>query len=888
MDNSKLTVTVRNKVPEIRYGDYLVSDNKQLKIVFDLDSEWDAYPHKTARFDFDGWQFDIAFTGDSVTLPLLPAYTGELKAGLYAGDLATTTAVSIPVRNSILASGGAVSLEDAAEMARVSAEADRVDAENARAAAELLRQQAEFSRQFNENLRIEAETARASAERARSENEADRHSAESVRAAAESARAGAEGARAAAEIERGHNENARELAEYRRSLAEQARQSAEVARAGAESARASAETARATAEVQRSGAERTRASSETERVYSESQRAAAENLRASAENARASAENTRTSQESARACAELTREQNEARRIQNELAREQRIAAVIAEFSDYMDDNDVFNVLALIREYGMRAAFRMFCNANAPIAGLDTAVRRFFSSSGVCTSETYTSIFYTYSTSPSPVGTKKDDNANLVCVPSTNSTAGRDDYANLPLFACFDCNYTIDATTLEPVIHAIKGVYGDYSSAPANSFVGVLQMTGWVRRTADDTSKTVEYAAYKKGSGFKPLPEAVRALDNSVRPYVIHAKYAAGCDSLGMLSSVSGVMPASGRPASAGGSGINHDAQIALWRIRGDQYAGSSICDQAFVQTMLEIKYANLGSVNIMKGCRNYNYSFTAAVSETGVKRILLTAEQTSELVVGSSISLGTSSDCAENACYSICPISRIVSITQTVVNGSSYMAVNIDSDTSFDTFAGSTQLTTHPWFTGSTDRVKGNDGSPFDNLSGKEPCMIQGIELMLGLAEAAADIVTAALVSGYHRTSVTRTAGNIRSKNNSVDQELLGNIYKGNCNAGNQFIKELNSADNDPETYMLAQSFGASSSTGYCAANYVPKGSTTTPTYTRAWNMYGNYTSETNAGFAYCDVTSLTDTPTARLGCRACGTAGSRGTYTESTGTLG
>ena len=143
MDNSKLTVTVRNKVPEISYGDYLVSDNKQLRIVFDLDSEWDAYAHKTARFNLDGWQFDIAFTGDTVTLPLLPAYTGELKAGLYAGDLATTTAVSIPVRDSVLAPGDVISLEDAAEMARVAAEASRVDAENARAAAELQRQQAQ-------------------------------------------------------------------------------------------------------------------------------------------------------------------------------------------------------------------------------------------------------------------------------------------------------------------------------------------------------------------------------------------------------------------------------------------------------------------------------------------------------------------------------------------------------------------------------------------------------------------------------------------------------------------------------------------------------------------------------------------------------------------------
>ena len=89
-----------------------------------------------------------------------------------------------------------------------------------------------------------------------------------------------------------------------------------------------------------------------------------------------------------------------------------------------------------------------------------------------------------------------------------------------------------------------------------------------------------------------------------------------------VVCSVSGVQPATYRPGSAGSVSISHDGQIALWRARGNQYAGSSMCDGAFMQLMLEIKYANLGSNAIMKGCQAYSTSYAAAVSESGVNRI--------------------------------------------------------------------------------------------------------------------------------------------------------------------------------------------------------------------------------------------------------------------------
>lgn len=72
--------------------------------------------------------------------------------------------------------------------------------------------------------------------------------------------------------------------------------------------------------------------------------------------------------------------------------------------------------------------------------------------------------FYKHSTSPASAGWKTRDNAALVCEPSTNSKAGRDDYVKRALFCPFNVDYTIDAETFEPKISAIEGVFGTYNA----------------------------------------------------------------------------------------------------------------------------------------------------------------------------------------------------------------------------------------------------------------------------------------------------------------------------------------------------------------------------------------------------------------------------------------
>lgn len=538
--------------------------------------------------------------------------------------------------------------------------------------------------------------------------------------------------------------------------------------------------------------------------------------------------------------------------------------------------NDLFIIPALIEQYGTKQAFTVFVNANAEYDNLTNLANRFFKAAASAVTQTYTSQFYRYDTSNSSLGTKMADNEGLVCTPSTIATAGQDDYADLPLFACFDVNYTIDANSLEPVIHAIKGVYGAFTAQPVDSFVGVMQMTGYVRRSGDETTKTVEYKA-QYAEGFMPLPEAVRASDNGVRGFVIHAKYAAGYDANGLLSSVSGVQPATYRPGSAGSVSISHDGQIALWRARGNQYAGSSMCDGAFMQLMLEIKYANLGSNAIMKGCQAYSTSYAAAVSESGVNRIVLTASQAAYYIVGSRVSLGTGTDRAKATCYDVHDIATVASIEDVTIDGTAYKAVVLATEAFFNTEAGVTYITPQPWLTGSTDGVQGNDGSPYSNTNGKEPFKIQGIEVLLGMYEVYADITTYEDAEVGYTVYADRKAAEIVKGKAGANAVTLGIIPKEEAAAW-KYNAELNWDANNQESYMIPTQFNGTSTTGYRSASY--RDALATVGW-REWLAFGSLGNGGYCGLACAFLNNALGSAYWNIGARPCGSGANRGEFT-------
>lgn len=547
--------------------------------------------------------------------------------------------------------------------------------------------------------------------------------------------------------------------------------------------------------------------------------------------------------------------------------------AAVGELRQKAEANDTLLIQSLVVGLGVKDALKEYAEANGENESLTDICERFFTAAAKTAGGTYTSEFYKYDSSNTTLGTKLDANSGLTCTPSTMTEAGTDDYAALPLFACFDVNYTIDSTSLEPVIHAIKDVYGDFSSAPADSFVGVMQMTGWVRRTSAETAKKVEYRAAEE-TGFKPLPEAVR-VDGTVRSFVIHAKYAAGYNSAGKLSSVSGVQPATCRPGSAGSTSVSHNGQIALWREWGNQYCGSGLCDIAFIQLMLEIKYAVLGSVQVMSGCRSYSSVYQAAVGETGVTRVLLTAAQAAFFVVGSCVSLGSTNYREKATAYDVCDITKIASIEDVTVGDVAYKAINLETETTFNTTT-DTYIIPQPWRTGSTDDVQGNDGSLYSNTSGKEPCKIQGIELMLGTYEIPADTTLYKDTEKY-TVYLNRKASEIASNNSGTNPVTIGTIPKETDTAW-KYIAELNWDAGDQEAYMLTKEVGGTSSAGYRAGLY-RNGAATTGW--REWMAFGDLNFWGAGGFACANLDSSIGSVYWHIAARACGTGGNRGVYT-------
>lgn len=80
---------------------YIVCDNKDYEIEFAFDSDWDAHTKKTARFIWNGRHENVDFEGNTCPVPQI-VNTHELKVGVYAGDLKTTTSATIPCLPSVL------------------------------------------------------------------------------------------------------------------------------------------------------------------------------------------------------------------------------------------------------------------------------------------------------------------------------------------------------------------------------------------------------------------------------------------------------------------------------------------------------------------------------------------------------------------------------------------------------------------------------------------------------------------------------------------------------------------------------------------------------------------------------------------------------------------
>lgn len=355
--------------------------------------------------------------------------------------------------------------------------------------------------------------------------------------------------------------------------------------------------------------------------------------------------------------------------------------------------------------------------------------------------------FYGWSVSQTSTGTRIGDAKGLTCTPSTDTVKNQDDFEGLPLFAIKDCNWIVDPDTLEPIVTAIDGITDNFVRDDPNVYVGVLQMAPWHFWVDDDNSAhnfthgvTDTYsAAY---TNIAPVPESVRQ-DGTMRPWVVHGKYMSKTVN-GKMTSCAGLIPS---------CNTSHNSLHNLSVKNGSQYSGGTIVDLAWLILMAYVKYASMTLDGILQGCCNYNFQYPAAVSETGVKRVLLTTAQAANLAVGSGVLVGNYNGSKDRGNGDMQKITtsagaKIVSIETVSVSGTDYAAVNLDVGSTFSTTAngadktGTTYISTFHWPSGSCDGVLGNDGSSGDCKNGKYPARLQGIEYMAGGYEVLADTI--------------------------------------------------------------------------------------------------------------------------------------------------
>jgi len=88
----------------------IICGNSDYSITFTFDDEWAEHDTKTARFAYvraGVLQYtDVIFTGDTVDVPVLAEIT-EVRVGVFAGDLRTSTPARIPCEYSIRCGTGA-------------------------------------------------------------------------------------------------------------------------------------------------------------------------------------------------------------------------------------------------------------------------------------------------------------------------------------------------------------------------------------------------------------------------------------------------------------------------------------------------------------------------------------------------------------------------------------------------------------------------------------------------------------------------------------------------------------------------------------------------------------------------------------------------------------
>lgn len=341
--------------------------------------------------------------------------------------------------------------------------------------------------------------------------------------------------------------------------------------------------------------------------------------------------------------------------------------------------------------------------------------------------KTYTLRSYTAESSGDPTMTPLDDledkTAGQIC---TEASTEKPDWVDEDPMTWYIRANALSKQDGTMNIFAIEGVDGDFDITGETAPVYTFSLALWIREWTEGTHDYISFKTTKAGR-FYPFAGDVGP-DNKKRALTWHPTFPGGKDSKGRLGSGLGQTPMLFTSAiSALPLARKVTAYEGLW----------NDCDTIWLLRMWQLRHFNLENSGIAEGCTNYNLQYQVAAAETGVRRVLVTEEQGKNFIVGSTVSVGNLATNSNKDRYNanmrnIADLAKIVSVERVSVSGKAYMAINLDTASTFDTTA-TAYISTMPWHSGSTEVLPGHKDGCRYNLTGGGPLRVAGVEVLDG-----------------------------------------------------------------------------------------------------------------------------------------------------------
>lgn len=384
-------------------------------------------------------------------------------------------------------------------------------------------------------------------------------------------------------------------------------------------------------------------------------------------------------------------------------------------------------------------------------------------------------------------------------VPGIIGRAAVDPYVGKGAFRFYEVNGGVDADGT-PYVTAFRGD-GRFSRTASDVWI----LTPVLYWNCTETSTTVELSVSDtKLAGMSLQPKATLP-SGAVRPYMLYAKYPLSVDASGAARTVSGLQIK---------RYVSYNSLIDLTKSATTGYSARSVADDWYLKTMFLLKYGTKNTQSVFTGCVGYTLQCAPTVAESGKTRIVISKANADQLVVGSSVMLGThASGSTDRGVADAHDVVDAATILRKEAYDSSNVAVYLDVSKTFDTKT-TYLLSTCAWRAGACDGVEG-DGSPLSNTDSKEPFVLQGIETMHGSYEVMEDVALRNTGSGW-KVMVAKDSAKVK-KNDATTGFVEAAAYPGGTDESWNYGLYPATVNG----LLLQQGTGGSTSAGICDGNY-------------------------------------------------------------------